>query len=92
MKSSLTRNHYGRVLAEKRALVKSMREMLDAYWGEGDGEPAPEFIVRAARLARWKAKKRSNVLPQDPPRHFIGCHALTKPRGACNCVEIGGFV
>lgn len=89
-KPAAQRNHYARVLAEKRALVKSMREMLDAYWGEGDGEEAPEFIKRAARLARWKCKSRM-PLPQDPSRHFIGCYSLRKPRGVCNCAEIGGF-
>jgi len=56
---SVNRNYYARVLAEKRALRKSMREMLDCYWSTGDGEPAPEFIKRAARLSGWKAPKGS---------------------------------
>ena len=91
-KPSAQRNHYARVLAEKRALVASLREMLDAYWGEGDGEDPPDFIKRAARLARWKCKLRGTTLPQDPARHYIGCNSTKKPRGECNCAEIGGFV
>ncbi len=51
--------YYARKLAEARALRASLREMLDAYWERGDGEPAPEFIKRAARLSRWKAPKGS---------------------------------
>ena len=53
-----TRNHYGRVLAEKRALRKVTRELLDCYWGAGDRDPPPEFITRAARLSGWKFKER----------------------------------
>ena len=53
-----TRNHYARVLAEKRALRKSIRELLDCYWGAGDGEDPPEFIKRAARLSGWKHKAK----------------------------------
>lgn len=29
---------------------QSLFKMLDAYWGEGDGHPAPEFIQDAAKL------------------------------------------
>ena len=43
------------VLAEKhRKLRKVMREMLDCYWGRGDGDTPPEFITRAANLSGWK--------------------------------------
>jgi hypothetical protein len=28
-------------------LTESLEEMLDVYWGEGDGAPEPEFIKRA---------------------------------------------
>lgn len=56
--SRTTRTHYARVLAEKRALKKSMRELLDAYWGAGDGAEPPDFIKRAARLSGWKHKAK----------------------------------
>ena len=55
------RNHYARLLAEKRAMRASLREMLDCYWGAGDGEDPPEFIKRAARLARWTHKPKAAV-------------------------------
>jgi len=91
MSKALLRNHYSIKLAENRALRKSLREMLDAYWGAGDGEDPPEFIKRAARLGRWRYRAVQQ-LPQDPARHYIGCNSLKKPRGECNCAEIGGFV
>ncbi len=31
-------------------LVSSLREMLRVYWGDGDGERAPEFIRQAQML------------------------------------------
>lgn len=46
---------FARAKTENNALRKSMHEMLDAFWGEGDGDRAPDFIRRAARLSRWKA-------------------------------------
>lgn len=33
---------------------KIVRELLDCYWGQGDGYDPPEFIKRAARYAGWK--------------------------------------
>ena len=48
--------HYARALAEKRAMRKAIRELLDCYWGAGDGSEPPDFIKRAARLAGWKHK------------------------------------
>lgn len=33
-------------------LRNSLREMLECYWGEGDGAPPPEFIRRAQRLLK----------------------------------------
>lgn len=53
-----TRNHYARVLAEKRALRKIVRELLDCYWGAGDGDEPPAFIKHAASLSGWKHKER----------------------------------
>lgn len=40
---------------ERRKMRKVMRELLDCYWGRGDGDEAPEFIQRAAALSGWKA-------------------------------------
>lgn len=54
-----TRSHYARKLTECRALRKSIRELLDCYWAEGDGAEPPDFIKRAARLSGWKHKERS---------------------------------
>lgn len=51
------RNHDARKLTENQALRKVVRELLDCYWAEGDGEDPPEFIKRAARLSAWKHKK-----------------------------------
>lgn len=59
--TNATRNHYARKLAEVRALKKSMREMLDCYWGPGDGEDPPAFIKRAARLSGWKYKPENDA-------------------------------
>lgn len=40
-------------LAEKvTKLQASLREMLDCYWGEGDGSTPPKFIKRALRLVK----------------------------------------
>lgn len=50
------RDHQARKLAENKAMRKVIRELLDCYWGAGDGEEPPEFISRAARLASWKHK------------------------------------
>lgn len=41
--------------SDLKATRKVIRELLDCYWGTGDGDPAPEFIKRAARLSGWKA-------------------------------------
>jgi hypothetical protein len=49
-----TRNHYARKLTEVRALKKSMRELLDCYWGAGDGDEPPAFIKRAIRLSGYR--------------------------------------
>lgn len=38
-----------------KRLKASMCELLDCYWGQGDGDEAPEFIQRAAALSGWKA-------------------------------------
>lgn len=35
---------------EIEKLRKSLKEMLDCYWGEGDGAPPPAFIKRALKL------------------------------------------
>lgn len=45
------------------ALKKSLREMLDAYWGKGDGETPPKFITLAANRAGWKSP--SNKKPSS---------------------------
>lgn len=38
---------------EIASLKISIRELLDAYWGQGDGDTPPEFIQRAATLSGW---------------------------------------
>lgn len=38
-------------------LTTSLREMLDCYWGEGDGETPPEFIQRAQQLVAKHGKQ-----------------------------------
>jgi hypothetical protein len=43
-----------RRLRELRQVKASLREMLDAYWGAGDGDPPPVFIERAIRLSGYK--------------------------------------
>jgi len=35
-------------------LRASLAYMLKAYWGKGDGEPAPEFIREAAALCNYQ--------------------------------------
>jgi hypothetical protein len=45
------------LLAAAPNLLASLREMLEAYWGEGDGSPPPEFIKRA-QAAIAKAEGR----------------------------------
>lgn len=44
----------GSVLAEAEELRAAMLKLLDCYWGKGDGEPAPEFIQKAASLCGYK--------------------------------------
>jgi hypothetical protein len=39
------------------SLTTSLREMLDCYWGEGDGETPPEFIQRAQQLVAKYGKQ-----------------------------------
>lgn len=41
---------------ENKKLRASMRELLDCYWGNGDGARPPEFIIKAAFLSGWKAR------------------------------------
>lgn len=38
---------------ERTPEQQSLWEMLDAYWGGGDGAPPPEFIERAAKLCGY---------------------------------------
>jgi len=45
-------------------LVASLREMLDCYWGEGDGEPAPQFIRQAQLLVENYAKETRQPAPK----------------------------
>jgi len=43
------------------ALFNSLAEMLDAYWGDGDGqEPAPAFIIRAQEALKAFASAYGN--------------------------------
>lgn len=37
-------------------LAVCIRELLDCYWGEGDGDEPPEFIRRADLMARYFGK------------------------------------
>ena len=47
-----------RVLRSHDSLVAALKEMLEVYWGDGDGqEPAPAVIVKAKDAlsrAEWK--------------------------------------
>lgn len=40
---------------DEQALSASLKEMLDCYWGEGDGNPPPDFILRAQALIKAQA-------------------------------------
>lgn len=40
-----------------RLAERALKEMLDAYWGEGDGGPPPSFVQRAIDLIGWEYKK-----------------------------------
>lgn len=48
---------------ERRKMRKVLRELLDCYWEDGDGEEPPEFIRRAAELCGWK---RDPLLRKKP--------------------------
>lgn len=37
----------------KEEMATCIRELLDCYWGEGDGAEPPEFIRRADLIARY---------------------------------------
>jgi hypothetical protein len=56
--TAASRNHDALKLTENKALRTVVRELLDCYWGAGDGEDPPEFIKRAARLSGWKHKAK----------------------------------
>ncbi|MDR5726263.1 MAG: hypothetical protein RB191_02220 [Terriglobia bacterium] len=56
--AKVTKAEYDIALTHIAALRTSIRELLDCYWGSGDGETPPEFVKRAARLSGWKHKGR----------------------------------
>lgn len=54
-----------RLMLEMRA---SLHEMLNEYWGPGDGEMPPEFIVKAAALSGFALKNYQG--PHTGAREF----------------------
>jgi len=44
------------LVSENAQLRASLRDLLDVYWGSGDGREPPEFIARAASLCGYPLK------------------------------------
>ncbi len=61
---------------ELRQVKASLREMLDAYWGAGDGDTPPAFIECAIRLSGYKHKK---TLPDGTGRTEFGGGRVKHP-------------
>lgn len=49
-------NRTADVIEQLRA---SLKEMVDCYWGKGDGEPPPSFVQRAIDLTKEKSHERA---------------------------------
>lgn len=82
--------------ADHLALRASMRQMLDAYWGEGDGARPPEFILEAMKLSGWTLKgyrqREAAILAQCMQvLHHGKCPMFSDPASEdCRCVELSG--
>lgn len=44
---------FRRLENERDAARLSLQKMLEAYWGNGDGNPPPAFITEAAKLCSY---------------------------------------
>jgi hypothetical protein len=52
-KAQNTRGYVVRLINKNEELAASLREMLDSYWGDGNGDTPPKFISRASNLSHY---------------------------------------
>ena len=46
-------------------LAISLKEMLDCYWGDGDGNEPPHFILQAQLLVKNYERDKANLLLEN---------------------------
>lgn len=55
---------------QSNALRQTIRELLNCYWGEGDGQTPPNFIQKAIAQSayKWKSPLQGSVQTQSMPK------------------------
>ena len=53
MTREIENEHHTKPLTENELLKKSLHKLLGIYWGRGDGEKPPRFIIEAAKLCNY---------------------------------------
>lgn len=47
-----------------KEMAESLKEILDVYWGEGDGDPPPKFVERAIALCERSLSPEISIVDE----------------------------